>query len=65
MVANLSGEDIRLRAVLEDGKIAGLETCGIRECRVIDQTRTWEICALPDVLAKDMVLCVEVECSGI
>ncbi len=61
MVANLSGEDIRLRAVLEDGKIAGHETCGIRECRVIDQTRTWEICALPDVLAKDMVLCVGVE----
>ena len=65
MIANLSGEDIRLKAVLEDGKNAGHKICRIRECRVIDRTRTWEKCALPDVLAKDMVLCVGVECGGI
>ena len=61
MIANLSGEDIPLETVLKDRRKAGQETCRIKECRVIDQTRTWEACALPGVLARDMVLRIQVD----
>lgn len=61
MIANLSGADIRLEAVLTDQAERGGGDYRVRECRVIDQTRTWEACALPEVLTQDMVLCVRVE----
>lgn len=61
MIANLSGEDIPLEVVLEEGRKAAQETCRITECRVMDQTRVWETCALPGMLTQDMVLCIQVE----